>query len=57
MSRLVGQKQIHPGQAIVEDELGLEVEGLLLEHGQGAVDGAVELGFRCGEPERIDVVP
>ncbi len=57
MSRLVGQKQIHPGQAIVEDELGLEVERLLLEHGQGAVDGAVELGFRCGEPERIDVVP
>ena len=45
VSRLVDQKQIDPGQAIVQDELGLEVEGLLFEHGQGAVDGAVELGF------------
>ena len=45
VSCLVGQQQIHPGQAVVEDQLGLEVEGLLLEHGQGAVDGAVELGF------------
>ena len=42
---LVEEADLHPGESVVQDDCGSEVEGLLLEHGQCPVDGAVELGF------------
>ena len=53
---LVGEEHVHAGQAVIEDEGGLEVERLLFEHLERAGDGAVELDFGGAQSEGVDVV-
>ena len=54
---LIDQRHFHTWQSGVEDEAGFEVQGLFLQHVQRAIECAVELGFRRGESEAVDIVP